>query len=143
MRYLATILAGLFLLAMTSCSNYGTKLDVGDEDELYYTENVTEAEAKELGDYLLDNKILFNNDGKKVSAQVDKDGETMMVKFVVQEQFHDDAEIGNQFQMIADMLSFKLYKGKPVEVHICDDKLKTVKTKKSNKFSEEDLSNPL
>lgn len=143
MKKVTLLMTAALLLILSACSNYGTKLKVGDEDELYYTDKVTEDEAKKMGDFLLENKILFVNDGNTVSAQMDKDGDVVIVRFVVQEKFFEDKTIHNQFQMIADMLSFRLYNGGPVEAHICNDKLKTQKAMKSNKFSEEDLNTPL
>lgn len=122
------ILPLLFVSAFLfhSCGNdYGTKLEIGDEDELYYTENVEEETAQEVGDYLLENKLFFRNDGSEVSAQIDKDGETYIMKFVVKEEKWEDEKVHFAFQMIGAGISQKILDNAPIEIHICNNKLET------------------
>jgi hypothetical protein len=121
------ILAATVLLAVgLACSNYGTKLDYNG-GELYYTKNVTETEAKKLGDNLVKIKYF---DGKAVTVQLDKSGSTYQVRFVVLKDKQNDETIINSFKILAGSFSEEVFDKAPTEVHICDDELKTVKVVK-------------
>lgn len=123
------ILPVVFLSAflLQACNDYGTKLEIGDEDELYYTDNVEEETAQEVGDYLLENNFFFNNDGSEVSAQIDKDGDTYILNFVVKEEKWEDEQVHTAMEMIGTIISNDVLDNSPVEVHICNNKLESQK----------------
>ncbi len=79
-NFLTTTLILTVLLAVgLACSSYGTKLDFNG-GELYYTDNVTEADAKKLGDYLVKSGFFG---GRQVTVQLDKAGATYQFRMVV------------------------------------------------------------
>lgn len=120
-------LASLLVLTLTAlwgCGNkYGTELKYGN-GRLFYTPAVTETDAKKLGDYL--NGLRFF-DGAEKSAQIDKQGEKYEFRFPVKKEFeNDEAFLANSKQTCKE-LSAQVFGGAPVEVHLCDNKLKTLR----------------
>lgn len=122
------ILPLIFVLAVSllsaACSNYGTKLDF-KKGELYYTSNVTEDEAKKLGNYLTE--IDYFNDQEKLSVQLDKANDTYQVRFVVKDGIENNEQIQQQFKQLAKIMSGKVFGGAKTEVHFTDQHLKTLK----------------
>jgi hypothetical protein len=123
-----TIISFLFLCTMLGCNSFGKRLEF-NKGELYYTSAVTEDEAKNLGNYLV--KIGYFAD-KQVTVQLDKSGDTYQVKFVIQEGGEKNEEAIASFKLIVNLISKEVFNGAKVEVHLCNDKLKTIKVVKMN-----------
>jgi hypothetical protein len=119
-------------LVLAGCTNYGTKLEF-NKGELYYTEKVTEAEAKKLGNFLVEASF-FNGDEK--SVQLTKEGETYQIRYPVKEGFEKDANYEKTAAFFGAALSKELFDNKPVEIHMTDDGLKTVKVVKMDANAE-------
>jgi len=119
MKKIISILAIITLL--TACTNnYGKKLQLG-RGELYYTEQVTEAEAKSLGQFLQDNAWV--NDEVRVSYQIDKAGTNYVFKMVLaNEKFAKDPEYIYNMEILAGFMSRDAFNSKPVDLWLCDDK---------------------
>lgn len=121
---LSTILVLTVLMAVgLACSSYGTKLDFNN-GELYYTDNVTETDAKKLGDYLVKSGFFG---GKKVTVQLDKSGATYQFRMVVMPEKQNDEATLILMKAFAGEISEEVFGGAPTELHICDDQLKTIK----------------
>lgn len=115
----------LAALILSSCGDYGTKLEYG-KGELYYTEKVTELEAKNMGKYLTD--VAMFPEGKKVSYLLDKDGETYIFKQIVgKEDYVTDQNYLEDSQMLAGFMSHELFNDKPVEFWLCDKTFEPLK----------------
>jgi hypothetical protein len=119
----AVILIGVALLKITSCTNYGKKLTFNG-GELYYTTQVTEADAKKLGDYLVKEKFF---DGNKKTVQLNKNGETYEFRMVVIKDGEKGPDTVATFTSVAKELSENVFSGAKVVVHLCDDHLKTLR----------------
>ena len=126
-NFITTILVLTVLMAVgLACGSYGTKLDFNG-GELYYTDNVTEADAKKLGDYLVKSGFF---DGRKITVQLDKSGSTYQFRmFVVKEKQNDDATM-ILMKAFAGEISEDVFNDAPTELHICDDQLKTLRVLK-------------
>ena len=119
----------LMVLAVTaagivSCSNYGKK-KMFDSTELYYTDKVTEAEADALGKYLQEEGFTDGDDTKTV--QLTKEGDTYQFRMVVKEGYEKDEEYIAIAQAFVYNLSKDVFDGEKVEIHLCDEKLETLK----------------
>jgi hypothetical protein len=126
-NFLTTILILTVLLAVgLACSSYGTKLDYNN-GELYYTDNVTEADAKKLGDYLVKSGFFS---GKKITVQLDKSGATYQFRMVVLPEKQNDEATLELMKSFAGEISEEVFNDAPTELHICDDQLKTLKVLK-------------
>jgi hypothetical protein len=124
MKRLTVFAAICLLLATWGCKNYGTKLEYG-KGELFYTAAVTETEAKKLGEYL-EKGGYYKGDQRK-SVQLDKQGDTYAVKFVVKEGLDKDEKLMGVFKTIANDISQTVFSGAKVDAHVCDDGLNTLK----------------
>ncbi|WP_291636908.1 hypothetical protein [Clostridium sp.] len=122
------ILTVLFSVILSGCSgeNYGTKLNFGENNELYYTTNVKEEEAKALGDYLVKGEF-FANDGNSRTTQLNKTGSTYEFRLVVKEGLDKDQDTIDLMKIIGADLSTYVFKDVPVDVHLCDDTLTTLR----------------
>lgn len=125
------IFGGVMVLAILlafglACNQYGEKLEFNG-GELYYTKNVTEAEAKKLGEYLVKEEFY---DGKEKTVQLDKEGGTYQFRMVVVEDKRNDESTLEIFKTFASQISKDVFNDAPVEVHVCDENLKTLKVVK-------------
>lgn len=117
-------LALTLLLAVTmACSGYGTKLEFNG-GEVYYTKNATEAEARKLGEYLVKEQFF---DGKPKTVQLDKSGSTYQVRMVVQAGKEKDEPYVEIVKTAAQEFSRDVFNNAPTEVHLCDERLKTLR----------------
>jgi hypothetical protein len=121
----ALVLAVLLTVGL-ACGNYGTKLEYNN-GELYYTDNVTESDAKKLGEYLV-NAGFFN--GKKITVQLDKAGTTYQFRMVVQPEKQNDEPTMLLMKTFAAEISEEVFNDAPTELHICDEQLKTLRVLK-------------
>ena len=124
-RYFTAILAlALVSFGMTSCTgSYGKKLEF-NKGELYYTSNVTEEEAKKLGNFLVKEEF-FNGDKK--SVQLDKANGTYEFRMVTQKGKENDPQMADLAKAFAQQMSKDLFGGAETVVHLCDENLKTLK----------------
>ena len=116
----------VFTLTFASCTNYGTKL-MFDETELYYTKNVTEDKADDIGKYLQETGF---TEGDRKTIQITKDGDTYQFRMVVKEDFVDDEDYEQTAYVFINNLSTDVLDNNPVELHMCDENLKTLKVVK-------------
>jgi hypothetical protein len=123
-NYISGIIAiAILLIAGLACNQYGEKLEYNG-GEVYYTENVTKQDAQKLGDYLVAQKFF---DGTPKTVQLDKSGSTYQFRMVVQKEKQNDETTANIMKLFAAQISSEVFNDAPVELHICDDQLKTVK----------------
>jgi hypothetical protein len=117
------LVVAVLLAIGLACSGHGTKLDYNG-GELYYTANVTEADAKKLGDYLVKEQFFS---GKKVTVQLDKSGATYQVRMVIIPEKQNDAAYHEILKAFAGQVSASVFNNAATEIHVCDDSLKTLK----------------
>lgn len=113
----------LLLVVGLACQGYGTKL-MFNGGELYYTSNVTEADAKKLGDYLVKEGFF---DGKTKTVQLDKEGSTYQFRMVVQPEKQNDEATMALMKTFAGQVSADVFGNAPTELHVCDEHLKTLR----------------
>jgi hypothetical protein len=113
-------------LVLAGCTNYGTKLEF-NKGEIYYTEKVTEAEARKLGNFLLD-----KNDykGEKKTIQLTKEGNVYQIRGSIKEELINDTRTEQTMAWLCARLSKVAFDNNPVEFHITDESMKTVKVVK-------------
>ena len=110
---------------MFGCGSKGTRLEYKGS-ELYYTNNVTEAEAKKLGDYLYNGGVF--SDENKGTVQLDKSGDKYLLRMVVKEGIDKDENYQKLIPLFAKGVSKNVFNGAKVEVQLCDSNLNTLKT---------------
>ena len=91
--------------------------------QLFYTDAVTEAEADALGDYLIKSEFA---DGEEKTIQLNKTGKTYEFRMVIKKGIEKDQDYISVVKIYAAELSANVFKGEPLEVHLCDDQLETI-----------------
>ena len=119
---LATVVVLFF--ALTSCQNFGTRLPF-KAGELFYTKNVNPAEAHKVGDYLTG--IGFFDDKSKISMQLDKVGETYLLKMCTKKEYYKDTSRDEAIRTVGTMVSTFALDKKPVDFYLCDDTFGTIR----------------
>jgi hypothetical protein len=120
---IAVVLIGIALLRITSWNNYGKELTFNG-GELYYTSQVTEADAKKLGEYLVKEKFF---DGTRKTVQLNKNGGTYEFRMVMIKDGEKAPNTVETFTAVAKELGENVFNGGKVVVHLCDDRLKTLR----------------
>jgi len=123
-RITALAVTCLLLATALACKPYGKKVEYSNF-EVYYTDAVTEADAKKVGDFI-EQKIKPEGSDKK-SVQLDKSGDTYALRFVVKKDLEKDDDAVAGFKAIGQAVSAQVFNGAKVDVHLCDDHFKTLK----------------
>jgi hypothetical protein len=117
------VLGGVVAYVLLGPDELGEKIVFGPDEEIYYQDGATEADARALGQAL--QKLgFFTGQGSK-SVQLIKRGEQFVVNFVVQPNAWKDREVIDTFQFIRQNLAEETFAGRPVEVRLCDDDMST------------------
>ena len=108
---------------LSSCKSYGTEKTYNGV-QLFYTDEITEKQADNLGKYMIDSGFA-NGDFKTV--QITKTGNTFEFRMVVKKGIDKDPEYCELGKLMADELSEFVFDGEKVDLHFCDEYLKTLK----------------
>jgi hypothetical protein len=108
---------------LPGCDNYGTRLTF-NKGELYYTAAVTKDEAQKLGDFLVREKFF---DGNEKTVQLNKAAGVYEVRMVIKKGFDQDPHNLELFKEFAAQISRDVYGSAPVDIHLCDEYLKTLR----------------
>lgn len=115
--------AGVVVLVATYQSPYGTRIQLNHESELYYTKEVSKTEADKLAAFLNDKYV---TSGKPATVQLTKPNGVYQVRFVIDQSKLQEAEL--PFLATGYLMSTQVFDNQPLEVHLCDTNVKTVKT---------------
>lgn len=91
---------------------------------LGYAKEVSAADAKKLGDYFV-KAVAFGESPLKV--RLEKSGETWVVKIAPDKDLRENAEYADACREFAAGIAKDVLGGAKVEIHICDDAMKTLK----------------
>jgi hypothetical protein len=111
------------LVLTSSCnlfSNYGKKVEVGKSEVFYKGDGVTEKNAKQLIDYLIEQD--FFDKKKDQSAQLTYDGEDYIVRLVYDKNVLND-KIRAALWKFQYHISTNVFDNKPVRIALANDKL--------------------
>jgi len=124
--FFAILLAG-FIFLLSSCENYGKKVEVeGTQAEVYYKDGATETDAKNVGEYFK-KQGMFTKD-KRASAQVVKSGDKYIVRLVYNKEFFDKTPgVEEAFKLASADISKEFFGGKPVDIALADNHMKDFK----------------
>jgi hypothetical protein len=113
---------GLLLVGMSGCGGYGPKVQHGNID-VHYTEGATQAEADRLGNYLAK---AWGDSGGRRTVQLKKTADGYQFRMVIKPEFQKDQQTLKQLQFDGARISRDVFDGAAVELHACDDHLKTL-----------------
>jgi hypothetical protein len=114
-------IGGAFTFETIFSDEWSQKLVFGPGEEVYYTRDVTEAEARRLGQFLQEDGY-FAGRGPS-SVQLSRETDRIVVSFVVKRNAWKDPQIVAGFREIGQDISTRLYGGRLVEVRLCDEEL--------------------
>ena len=121
---IATVVLLASLLIATGCSQDYGKMLTFNGGQLYYTSSVTLDEANKLGRYLVPVEFF---DGNEKTVQINKTGNTYEFRMVIKQGIENDQEFIQISKQFSKELSADVFDGKQVDVHLCDDQLKTLR----------------
>ena len=103
-----------------------SELIVFGKSELYYTEPVTEDEARRVGEYLVQQQQFFS-DEQGSTVQLLHEQERYRLRFVISPEYAEDPLTAIQFGIIGSQIATDVLGGKPIEVGFTDDQLKLIR----------------
>jgi hypothetical protein len=92
--------------------------------ELYYTEPVTAAEAKAVGELLMQSG--FFSDDKAASVHIGREDGAYQLKFVIDPTRGAAPEVKAAFLELSRVIAVEALGGRPVVLHLCDDHFRTL-----------------
>lgn len=116
-------LASALSASISSCKSYGAEKTYNGV-QLFYTDEITEKQADKLGNYLIESE--FAN-GEFKTVQMTKTGNTYEFRMVVKKGIDKDPEYCELGKLMAGELSENVFDGEKVNLHFCDEYLKTLK----------------
>jgi hypothetical protein len=108
---------------LSSCTNYGKEKNFNGV-QLFYTSTITDTEANLLGNYLVESEFA---DGEPKTVQLNKSGNTYEFRMVVKKGIEQDQEYTEIGKLMAAEISSEVFNGKQVDVHFCDENLRTLR----------------
>jgi hypothetical protein len=104
-------------------SRHGELLSVNGA-ELYFTSSVTRAEAEKLAEYLV---RVGHFGGVRKRVQLTRAGKIYQVRYAVRKGVESDSGLIQDWQFAAAEMSREVFGGEPVEIHLCDRSLQTLR----------------
>lgn len=125
---IVAVLAGFIgayrLYAAFFSKPYGDVYKIG-KHHIYYQNKISRSEAEQTGAFLKRND--FYVDGQQKDLQLDKAGDTVLVKMIVdREKF--TAENKGAFVALTGLFSDSVFTGKPVNILVCNDQFEPYQT---------------
>jgi hypothetical protein len=117
----AALVGGLYALGASDSNRLAFQ-----RGELYYDDAVTEAEARRVGEYLVQQQIF--SDQRDASVQLDRDQGLYRLRFVVNPTLVDGTLAEIEFGLMAHDIARDILGGQPIEVELCDEHLTPLKT---------------
>lgn len=93
--------------------------------ELIYNAPITAAEATRLGAYLEHEEFFTSGDSKTV--QLRRPDKSYEFRIIIKKGLEHDPETIAVMKAISQELSAKVFNGQQVDIHLCDDMLRTVR----------------
>lgn len=111
-------------LFVSSCADYGEKVEQG-ENEVFYKDGATKEQAQKVLDILIESGA-FNPDVES-SAQVLKEDDRYIVNIIVREELRESEEVHDFLETIGQQMVYDVFEGDPLTVNITDEKFEVLK----------------
>ncbi|MFL0168613.1 MULTISPECIES: hypothetical protein [Clostridium] len=127
--YLLPVIIGLLIFSLSAASIlysiYVPKnaLDYG-ENHLFYTNKITESQAKKLGDYL--NSEGYFTPSSKVDVKIDKQDALYILSLVVEGDYKSDTSYVEPMKAISRELSKNVFENSKVRIDLCNDRFQVL-----------------
>ncbi len=117
------IMVPLLLILAAGCTNYGKKV-TRDENEVYYKSPVTEQEANQLADYLVD--LGYFNDKPKSVQLLRDSANNLVLNMIIAEDYREDESTKRTLVGIGAEICRDVFECNNITVNICDQRFNTV-----------------
>ncbi len=91
----------------------------------YYAASVSHDEAVALLNYLTQEGFFVSDD--EANMHLGKNGSTYELRFIIKTGLENDPETVTQMQQLGALLSADVFGGSLVDIHLCDQDLKTLR----------------
>ena len=115
----------LVLLLLIGCQQ-GPKVQISENEEIFYKGSATEEQARAVGEVLTQRGILTGSNPASIQL-IGKDG-AFTLRLVIKEDRWEDDQLAQTFGDIAFGISQDALDGAEVSVEFCDDHFKTQRT---------------
>jgi len=95
------------------------------QNHVYYTNAITESQAKKLGAYF--KKDIFT-DNSKIDIKIDKEKDIYVFSLIVQDDAVNNQEFINSMKECSKDLSKDVFNNNPVRVDLCNNRFKILKS---------------
>lgn len=127
--YFLPIIIGLLIFSVSAASILYSiyvpknKLDYG-RNHLFYTSNITQSQAKKLGDYLNSDGYFTSN--SKIDIKIDKKKDLYILSLVVEGDYLNNKEFIQPMKAISKELSKNVFENNKVRIDLCNDRFKVL-----------------
>ncbi len=97
-----------------------------NKNKLFYTENVTESQAKKLGDYL-EAEDFFKVDSE-TDVKVDKQKDIFIFSMVIKKDYIDNEDVLDNMKLVSKELSVDVFENNKVQIDLCTNRFKVLKS---------------
>lgn len=128
--YLLPIITGLIVFSISAAWIFYSiyvpdKVLTYTNNHIFYTNNVPETQAKELGDYLKTKSYFASN--TQIDLKIDKQEDMYVLSLVVKEDYLNNEDFINSMKAFSKELSQKVFENDKVRINFCDDRFKALK----------------
>lgn len=97
-----------------------------NKNQLYYTDRVTESQAKKLGDYL-ESQGFFKDDSE-TDVKIDKQEDTYVFSIIIKDEYLDNEEVVDNMKFVSEELSVYVFENSKVKIDLCNNRFKVLKS---------------
>lgn len=129
--YLLPIIIGALIFAFFAASIISSAyipdkaLDYG-KSHVYYTDNITASQAKNLGDYLKSESFFISD--SEIDIKIDKQKDIYIFSMIVDDSYLNDEEFIKSTKISSKYISQNVFENSKVRIDLCNNKFKVLKS---------------
>jgi len=120
------IITGLLIALIIYCDFIPNNSIKYNKNELYYTDNVTNSEAKEVGDYLKSEGFFDNT--SQISAKIDKQNNVYILSLIINSDYLNNKKLITAMNLLSNDLSKNFFANAKVRIDLCNNRFKVLKS---------------
>lgn len=123
---ICVIITGLLIALIIYCDFLPSNSIKYNKNELYYTDNVTNSEAKKVGDYLKSEDFFDNT--SQVSAKIDKQNNIYILSIMINSNYVNNKKLITYMNLLSNALSKDVLDNTKVRINLCNNRFKVLKS---------------
>ncbi|WP_026884105.1 DUF1761 domain-containing protein [Clostridium akagii] len=97
-----------------------------NKNELYYTDNITKAKAKNIGDYLQSEGLFDNN--SQMGMKIDEQNNLYIFSIIINPDYLNDKKLVTSMKSLSKDLTQNIFENTKVRVDLCNSTFKVLKS---------------